>query len=224
MVIKSTELKYFIMGITERKEREKEQRRSDIIDAAERVFFSRGYDVSTMDDVAAEAELSKGTLYLYFESKDELHFAIMERGMAFLMQLMEEKIRHEENGRQNLKALGLALVELSNIHPDYFNSLILFQSRDVEQQKLNEMKIKKFIEGRNSINLLNEAIEKGMKDGSIRVDIPLPSLSMTLWSQMMGILVMYSTKRLAFDQYQVSREELVMTHLQLIQDGLKPQK
>jgi TetR/AcrR family transcriptional regulator len=50
------------MGITERKEREKEQRRNAIIDAAEKIFFTKGMDNSTMDDVAEEAELSKGTL------------------------------------------------------------------------------------------------------------------------------------------------------------------
>ena len=48
------------MGITERREREKEQRKNDIVDAAERVFFKRGHEYATMDDVAIEAELSKG--------------------------------------------------------------------------------------------------------------------------------------------------------------------
>ena len=57
------------MGIQERKEREKLQRREDIIDAAEKVFFKKDLDSATMDDVANEAELSKGTLYIYFKSK-----------------------------------------------------------------------------------------------------------------------------------------------------------
>ena len=63
------------MGIAERKEREKEQRRKAILDAAEKVFFEKGLKYSTMDDVAEEAELSKGTLYLYFKNKEEL-FAV----------------------------------------------------------------------------------------------------------------------------------------------------
>ncbi|MCK5408322.1 MAG: helix-turn-helix transcriptional regulator, partial [Candidatus Krumholzibacteria bacterium] len=60
------------MGIAERREREKEQRRIDIIDAAERVFFSKGWQAATMDDVAEAVELSKATLYLYFKNKEEL--------------------------------------------------------------------------------------------------------------------------------------------------------
>jgi AcrR family transcriptional regulator len=210
------------MGIAERKEREKEFRRQSIIDAAEKVFFSKGFDQSTMDDIAIEAELSKGTLYLYFRSKDELHFAIMERGMGLLMQLMEEKLKGNKNGRETLRELGLALVAFSNLYPDYFNSLIVFQASNLEQQKINERKLKQFMENRNSLTLLNETIVRGMEDGSIRKDIPLNELSTTLWAQMMGILVMFQSKKMAFDLHGVSREMLVNTHLNLIRDSLNP--
>ncbi|NQV02663.1 MAG: TetR/AcrR family transcriptional regulator [Bacteroidia bacterium] len=210
------------MGITERKEREREQRHQAIIDAAETIFFLKGYETSTMEDVAIEAELSKGTLYLYFKSKDELHFAIMERGMKLLMELMERRLRIRKDGLETLRELGLALVEFSNLHPDYFNALIFFQGRDVEQQKLNEVKVKVFMENRNSLTLLNETLTRGMTDGSIRRDIPMNELSTTLWAQMMGILVMYSAKQMVFNLHNVSREELVNSHLHLISDALKP--
>ena len=208
------------MGISERKEREREQRRQAIINAGEKVFFSRGYETSTMEDVAKQAELSKGTLYLYFESKDELHFAIMERGMAILMKLMEKKMSSPKNGRETLRELGLALVDFSNQYPDYFNSLIFFQARDTEQQNLKESKVKSFMANRNSLTLLNETLIRGMEDGSIRRDIPLAELSTTLWAQMMGVLVMYSAKKMVFDLHHISRDQLVNRHLDLIRDSL----
>ena len=49
------------MGISERRQREKEQRKTEIIDAAERLFFSRGYEDVSMDDIAREVELNKAT-------------------------------------------------------------------------------------------------------------------------------------------------------------------
>ena len=61
------------------KEQRREERRQQILDAAEKVFFSKGVAAATMDEVAAEAELSKGTLYLYFKSKDEIILSIFER-------------------------------------------------------------------------------------------------------------------------------------------------
>jgi len=53
------------MGISERNEKGKQIRRNDIIDAAEKVFFSNGYDAATMGDVAKEAEFSKRTVYIF---------------------------------------------------------------------------------------------------------------------------------------------------------------
>jgi len=55
------------MGIQERKKREKERRRQQIMIAAKRVFSVKGYSKATMEDIAKEAELSPGTLYLYFK-------------------------------------------------------------------------------------------------------------------------------------------------------------
>ncbi len=60
------------MGIQERKERERERRRQQIIVAAKRVFSDKGFNRATMEDIAKEAELSPGTLYLYFKNKDEI--------------------------------------------------------------------------------------------------------------------------------------------------------
>ena len=87
------------MGIAERKERERLRRREEIIDAAERVFFTKGIRDATMDDVAEEAELSKGTLYLYFKSKQELYLAINFRGLSLLSDMFRKTIaQHEFTG------------------------------------------------------------------------------------------------------------------------------
>jgi AcrR family transcriptional regulator len=72
------------MGTAERREREKEERRNSILDAAEKVFFSKGVREATMDDIAEEAEVSKGTIYLYFGSKEEVYLGIDLRALKIL--------------------------------------------------------------------------------------------------------------------------------------------
>ena len=64
------------MGIHERKERERERRRQQIIVAAKRVFIRKGLSKTTMEDIANESELSPGTLYLYFKNKEELYASL----------------------------------------------------------------------------------------------------------------------------------------------------
>ena len=70
------------MGIAERKEREKEYRKESILDAAQKVFFEKGLHLSTMDEIAETAELAKGTLYLYYHSKEDLYLAVLLRGLS----------------------------------------------------------------------------------------------------------------------------------------------
>ncbi len=75
------------MTIKDRKEREKEQRRTAIVNAASKVLKDFGYDAFSMDKVAEYAELSKGALYLYFESKENL---LIEMAQTAHMQFLEK--------------------------------------------------------------------------------------------------------------------------------------
>jgi AcrR family transcriptional regulator len=91
------------MGIAERRERGKAQRRLDIVRAAEKVFLSKGYDDATMDEIAEEAELSKGTLYLYFKGKEDVHAQIVAKGMDVLFGLLKQVVDPQSNGMSKLQ-------------------------------------------------------------------------------------------------------------------------
>jgi TetR/AcrR family transcriptional regulator len=85
------------MGIANRRQREKEQRKTEILDAAERLFFSRSYENVSMDEIAHEVELNKATLYLYFKNKETIFATIVLRGIQILkekyMECMKNKCR-----------------------------------------------------------------------------------------------------------------------------------
>jgi AcrR family transcriptional regulator len=63
-------------------ERRKEARTGEILDAALEVFVERGYAATRLDDVAQRAGVSKGTVYLYFDSKEELFKAVIRSGIV----------------------------------------------------------------------------------------------------------------------------------------------
>ena len=67
--------------IAERRQEEKERRRTEILDAAEQVTGSLGWDELTMDQVARRARLSRALLYVYFKDKTDLMYALCERSM-----------------------------------------------------------------------------------------------------------------------------------------------
>ena len=85
------------MTIAERKEREKEQRRMQIISAAEKLFFQSGYDQVSMEEIAREAELSKGTIFFYFKNKEALFITIVLLVIRLFHQIINDicmVIRH----------------------------------------------------------------------------------------------------------------------------------
>ena len=211
------------MGVAERKEREKLQRRNDIIDAAEIVFFSKGYENSSMDDVAKEAELSKGTLYLYFHSKEDLYAAIIGRGARILNSLFTEAAVKGENGLQKTKAIGEAFIKFYNEHPDYHDAMMFDQGKLSElgcecDNEIDAMKIKK-----KSNEILINAVSEGMKDGSIKSDLDPVKIAMILWGQTMGILQLVKNKGEILEKvFGVNKQEIIDDYFKLTFKTLSP--
>ena len=96
------------MTVSDRKEREKEMRRKDIIDTAEKLFFEKGYENITMADIAEGTELARSTLYLYFKNKKEMYLAISIRGTQILNDRFKECYEKGETGIEKVKMLMMA--------------------------------------------------------------------------------------------------------------------
>ncbi|MDH5720878.1 MAG: TetR/AcrR family transcriptional regulator [Spirochaetia bacterium] len=112
------------MGIAERKEREKAQKKDAIIDAAEKVFFAKGYENATMDEIAEEAEYSKGTIYLYFKNKEELYIAISGRSADIFYDLLKEEIDKGKNGKEKLDGIKKAYLRVFLEHPNQMQAIL----------------------------------------------------------------------------------------------------
>ena len=74
-----------------RKERDRQLRRTDILRASEHVFAQKGYDNATMQDIAKEAQYATGTVYLYFKDKEALYFSLLEEKIFCMMSATREK-------------------------------------------------------------------------------------------------------------------------------------
>ncbi len=92
------------MGITERRQREAEKRRQDILKAAQKVFWEKGFSGTTMPQVAAEAELAPGTLYLYFPSKDALYVELLVEGYDVLKERLHAQAKEMGSAKDRAAA------------------------------------------------------------------------------------------------------------------------
>jgi AcrR family transcriptional regulator len=182
------------MGIAERKLREKEKRRNDIVDAAEKVFFSQGMENTTMDDVAEEAELSKGTLYIYFKSKEDLYLAITKRGLDILTKMFEKSSTKNALGIEKIYAIGQAYSDFSKKYTDYFQAMAYFDLRVKEISSESPNAIASIEQGKVVLSICAEAIQYGIEDSTIRSDIDPKKAAIVLWGQTNGILQLMLNK------------------------------
>ncbi|ADZ09463.1 transcriptional regulator, TetR family [Methanobacterium lacus] len=123
------------MAIPERKQREKIQRRESMIDAAEILFFKKGYDNVTMKDIADEVELNRATIYLYFENKEALCFAVILKGMRILNGMIKKNVKRT-TARRMINAVGSTYYMFFQMYPQYFKVYNYFQSGRFEVEDL----------------------------------------------------------------------------------------
>jgi len=174
------------MSIVARREREKKKRRRDIINAAEKLFFFRGYDYVSMKDISLEAELSKATLYLYFQNKESLFFAIVFRGTRILNSMIREAVEKEDKGINRVDAFRKAYHEFTKQYPDYIQIYNYFQSgrfnlASENRRTENHADVSiPFVRGctmeilklrKEMFLILCNSVQRGIDDGTIRQDL-----------------------------------------------------
>ena len=175
------------MGVTARREREKLHRRNSILEAARHLFFEKGYR-ATMDEIAERAELSKGTLYLYFKSKDELYVSVIVEGYRILEKRIREALPKAEGPEEKVKAVYFAFVDHCLENREYFRITQYFLTEDARENTSREL-----IEAINvdSMKLLEygiKAMQEGIEEGVFRDDLNPVAASLVAWRNATGIL------------------------------------
>jgi len=158
------------MTIADRKQREKVQRRSKIIDAAEMLFYKKGFDAVTMDEIADAVELSKGSIYVYFKNKDSLFMNIVFKKWEKFGQYLITNMAKGRTGEQKIRILIQCFVDFAKENPEYnefamtYGPSIMHRIDEEDQKKIEE------IQGRY-MPVLFDTIGLGQQDGSIRKDL-----------------------------------------------------
>ncbi len=169
------------MGIAERKEREKEQRREEILDAAQKIFFTKGLQSATMDEIAAAAELSKGTLYLYFNSKEDLYLAVLLRGLQHLSKMFQEVVAKNLPVIETIRELQRAYVLFFRRHVDYFRMLDFFETPQFHKQVSEEIKLQCHAATEALWQMVIKVIERGMTQGMIKKEMNARQTAVMFW-------------------------------------------
>lgn len=184
------------MGIQERKQRERERRRQQIIVAAKRVFSEKGYSKSTMEDIAREAELSPGTLYLYFRNKDELYASLSLRILQYLnIRLEDVKKEKDIAPGQKIAAIKEALFDVYQFDPMILINMFHLQSSET-LKNLSSPLLENITElSRNSLTILAEIFQENSGQNDFTSHHPT-AIADIVWSLFTGVVLWEESKRM----------------------------
>jgi AcrR family transcriptional regulator len=208
------------MGIQERKEREKERRRQQIMVAAKRVFSDKGFNKATMEDIAQEAELSPGTLYLYFKNKEELYASLSLRILQYLLIRVEHVNDDKEaDPQEKLTALMDAMYDVYEFDPLIIINMFHLQSsetlRNLSPQLMEEIKTL----SRKSLGSIAKIFEKGVEQGLFYDRHPV-ALADTFWAMFSGVVLWLTSKKLIDEQKDYLKQTLELA-FEIFDRGIK---
>ncbi|MCP4755274.1 MAG: TetR/AcrR family transcriptional regulator [Proteobacteria bacterium] len=153
------------MGVKERRQREREERKIQILKAAKELLHQKGINGASMNQIAKKAELGVATLYSYFKNKDDLFLTIQQEGLELLKERTLKKIGKEEDPREKLRKIALAYLEFSQERKNYYYIINYFTTvaeivftptlkAQIDQQAKKSLRITKLV--------IEEGIEKSV--------------------------------------------------------------
>lgn len=183
------------MGIKERKLREKDARRKTILEAAKQIFFQQGFHAATMSRIAEAAELSKGSLYIYFPGKKELYFTILLDGLDILEKKLSKAVKGRKKWDQRLRRVCLAYYEFYCEHRNYFHIMILMQDGQIANGVSDPLFEEIYSRGSLCLAYLVQNLQQGMEQGEIEAGDPA-ELATVLWGSLNGLIHLYDEEEL----------------------------
>ena len=179
------------MVFEEKRKKEKENRKNTILRAARRLFFDRGFKSVTVDNIAAKSEVSKGSIYLCFESKEEIYAQILISDNIALYERIKNFSATEASASQ-------LLLEFARIYVDYFlNDKELFRilmtfMMQTGQMNLTEKQNTELIRSTNeNIKIISEIIQKGIDSGEFSPIGNIRQMQNAIWGMLNGVISLY---------------------------------
>ena len=174
------------MGAKERREREREQRKAQILDTARALLMEKGLNATSINQIAKRAELSVGAIYFYYKSKEDLYAALQVEGLELLSQTIRQSVQEQSSPEENIRKIAMAYLKFSEEHKNYFDIINYFLASP-EPIFSQELKIQVDERGKNNLTILTDILRAGIHDGIFKSVDPRRQ-AIILWSTLHGMI------------------------------------
>lgn len=215
------------MSTRSRNDEEKAQRREALLNAAQAVFFKKGFENTSMDDIASEAGFSRALLYVYFNDKKDIYQSLTIRSVRALRDRMLAHVDLNAPGIDRVRQVGEAYYDFYQHEKNHFNCLSLNISlnnqssarRNETRHDVNTIDVEK-----ETMEIMVNSILAGIEDGSIdpkKVNDPLQT-AMFLRGCLHGVILLQDEHGSALiDQAKIDKHQLVNYALEHVCGSLR---
>jgi AcrR family transcriptional regulator len=195
----------------------KSNRHDQILDAAEVVLRNRGFEKATMDEIAEQADVAKGTLYLYFKNKHAIYLSLSERGSMLLNAKLGAVLSRDQNGLALIRDLGKTYLRFIHEYPLYFTTFGYYERVLMHQAGENADLIERCEkQAEIALRTIVRALQIGMQDGSVNPEFDPEELGLTIWGASKGVIHMAYLK-----DKQTGTDTMITNFIRIIGSGIK---
>ena len=202
------------MTKSNRKEKDVEIRRNEILNAVERIYERGNFESATMEEIAKEAEFTKQTLYAYFKGKEEIMASIYIRAANNINQMIKVTLDKKEfaSGFEKLDVMREVFTQIAEKKPLYIKMMAIYLVKDLSEFKNLGIYDEIITKNNNLTIYMTDCITKGTLDGSIPNGINVQNGVLFLKALILGTVSMVSYN----EQYMI--QELSLTPLESLRN------
>lgn len=209
------------MSAIERREREKQERRDSILDSAEQCFFSKGYERTSMNEIAHGATLSRALLYVYFKDKAAIMRGLMLRAGQRLLERFHSAQAAGGSGLEQLKRIGRSYYQFSIECPDYFD-VLTDASTFAHLVDSDEQSAELAHCYEQSMACMLQSIHDGITDGSLNPELAAePLLTANFLRGALHGVILQTRQHDPCQDNQPSPEQMIDFTLQMLNQALR---
>ncbi len=179
------------MGVSERKERHREDLKKEILTAAKELFSEKGFDATSIRAIAEKIEYSPATIYLYYKDKNEIVHALHREGFKLLVSNFEV-FNHISHPFERLKGMGRAYIQFATQNPDIYQ--LLFIMKEPLEHVANCFE--DWDEGDRAFDILLKTVGECQETGYFK-GFDKTMLSFSIWSTMHGLCTLRTSGHLS---------------------------
>jgi len=198
------------VGLRERRGKEKDNRKKNILKAARSLFFKKGFTKVTVDEIAKTSELGKGSIYLYFNSKEEIYAQILLNDIDGFNEKVDVLLERKSTAADLLKELSRLYIDYFLDDSELFRILITYMLQPAKMNLTEKLNAEILNAIARSIDVIGSVLQMGVDTKEFSPELNIKKNQSAFWGLLNGIISLY-----VFSGSPVNRKEKIYSTTKL---------